>query len=388
MSIFRVSLSMKRRRLFGPCGADAIGDERGASMTSPSVPEAPWEAVPHLGKVNVNVLAGCTDALVVHQVMQTYQALPTEGKGWYLVFHDACTGAVEAVDVVAPMPLDEVFKAQKLWRVADGELFVDNIRTKIDASVWGQWARYERADAEIIICEIKRPWKHTCFTTEWFRHCARGDFAVLAESMTHTREEDIHSPRSFSVGCLAEAKHCVVLTRRSTARCSEVHRVVALTHYDGSAVLACHIALVYVVVHVGDKRFYVAFDVSAKRAATVALSDWENPYCYKMLRRSCAMQKHHFPVAHKFSPVGVKLFPDHDRKKPLAVRAARSGFGSVQLRGVRDLAEIHGAQLAQSQSLFEVLQAVAMHVLRFVRDRALTPRGNAVAVGSESGRLL
>ena len=71
-----------------------------------------------------------------------------------------------------------------------------------------------------------------------------------------------------------------------------------MTHYDGSAVLACHIALVYVVVHVGDKRFYVAFDVSAKRVATVALSDWENPYCYKMLRRSCAMQKHHFPVAH------------------------------------------------------------------------------------------
>ena len=51
------------------CGADAIGDEFGASMTSPSVPEAPWEAVPHLGKVNVNVLAGCTDALVVHQAM-------------------------------------------------------------------------------------------------------------------------------------------------------------------------------------------------------------------------------------------------------------------------------------------------------------------------------
>jgi len=110
-------------------------------MTSPSVPEAPWEAVPHLDKVNVNVLAGCTDALVVHQVMQTYQAFPTEGKGWYLVFHDAWTGAVVAVDVVAPMPLDEVFKAQKLWRVADGELFVDNIRTKIDASLWGQRAR-------------------------------------------------------------------------------------------------------------------------------------------------------------------------------------------------------------------------------------------------------
>ena len=62
---------MKRRRLFVPCGADAAGDTRGASMTSPSVPEAPWEAVPQLGKVNVNVLAGCTDALVVHQVMQT-----------------------------------------------------------------------------------------------------------------------------------------------------------------------------------------------------------------------------------------------------------------------------------------------------------------------------
>ena len=60
----------------------------------------------------------------------------------------------------------------------------------------------------------------------------------------------------------------------------------------------------------------------------------------------------------------------------------------MQLRGVRDLAEIHGAQLAQSQSLFEVLQAVTMHVLKFVRERALTPRDNAVAVGSESGGLL
>jgi hypothetical protein len=125
----------RRRRLFEPCGADAAGDGRAASSTSPSVPEARWEAVSHLGNVNVNVLAGCTDSLVVHQVMQTYQALPTEGKGWYLVFHDACTGAVEAVDVVAPMPLDEVFKAQKLRRVADGELLVDNTRTKIGASV-------------------------------------------------------------------------------------------------------------------------------------------------------------------------------------------------------------------------------------------------------------
>ena len=162
----------------------------------------------------------------------------------------------------------------------------------------------------------------------------------------------------------------------------------ALTHYVGSAVLASHTALVYVVVHVGDKRFYVAFDVSARRVATVAVSDWENAYCYQMLLRSCAMQKRHFPVAHKFLPLGVKLFPDHDRKEPLAVRAARSGLGSAQLRGVRDLAEIHGAQLAQSQSLFEVLQAVTIHVLKFVRERALTPRGNAVAVGSESGRLL
>ena len=31
---------------------------------------------------------------------------------------------------------------------------------------------------------------------------------MLAESRTHTREEDIHSPWSFSVSCLAAAKHC------------------------------------------------------------------------------------------------------------------------------------------------------------------------------------
>jgi hypothetical protein len=71
---------MKRRRLFEPCGADAAGDERGASSTSPSVPEAPWEAVSHEGAVNINVLAGDAGAWVVHRVMQVPEALPSEGR--------------------------------------------------------------------------------------------------------------------------------------------------------------------------------------------------------------------------------------------------------------------------------------------------------------------
>ena len=36
---------------------------------------------------------------------------------------------------VEPVPLDEVFKSKKLWRVADGELFVAHTRTKIVGSL-------------------------------------------------------------------------------------------------------------------------------------------------------------------------------------------------------------------------------------------------------------
>ena len=135
--------------------------------------------------------------------MQIGEALPSEGKDWYLVLRDGWAAAVGAFDVLAPLPLDEVFKGKKLWGVADGELFVEDFRTKILASLWGQWARYERAIVEIVVGEIKRPWKYNCVATGWFRHGARGDFAVLAEARTYKREEDIHSCRAFSVGCPA-----------------------------------------------------------------------------------------------------------------------------------------------------------------------------------------
>ena len=69
--------------------------------------------------------------------------------------------------------------------------------------MWGQRACYERADVEIVVGEIKRPWKHSCFATVWFCHGARGDFAVFADARAYTREEDILSRRSFSVGCPA-----------------------------------------------------------------------------------------------------------------------------------------------------------------------------------------
>ena len=89
------------------------------------------------------------------------------------MFHDGWTAAVGAVDVVATLPLDEVFMGKKLWRVADGELCVDNTRTKIGVFVWDQRVRYERAGVEIIFGKIKRPWKYTCFVTGWLRHGAR-----------------------------------------------------------------------------------------------------------------------------------------------------------------------------------------------------------------------
>ena len=120
---------------------------------------------------------------------------------------------------------------------------------------------------------------------------------MLAEARTYKREEDIHSCRAVSVGCPAGATKCVVFRRRARARCSAVTWVLTLTRYDGPEVLAKQITLVHVAAHVGGKRFYVAFDVSATLAATVARSDWENPYGHQMPRRSCAWQVHHFVVS-------------------------------------------------------------------------------------------
>ena len=108
---------------------------------------------------------------------------------------------MDAFDVVEPMPLDEVFRGKKLWRVADGELFVEHARTKIVASLRGQWARYERVGVEIMVGEIKRPWKQSCFVAGWFCHDARADFAMLAQARTHTSEEDIELRRASSVDC-------------------------------------------------------------------------------------------------------------------------------------------------------------------------------------------
>ena len=48
--------------------------KRGASSTSPTLSEAPWEAVPHEGHAIINVLACGTDARAVHRVMQLCEA--------------------------------------------------------------------------------------------------------------------------------------------------------------------------------------------------------------------------------------------------------------------------------------------------------------------------
>ena len=149
---------MKRRWLVEPCGADSAGDERGASSISLSAPEAPWEAVSDEGNVYINVVAGSTDACLAHRVTQIREALPCEVQDLYLVFHDGGAAALDAADAVAPSPLDGVVKGRKLWRVADGELCVDDTPTKIGVFVWDQRVRYERADVEIIIGKVKRPW--------------------------------------------------------------------------------------------------------------------------------------------------------------------------------------------------------------------------------------
>ena len=328
--------------------------------------------MPLEGNVCINVLAGGTEARVARPAMRICEALPRQGKGWYLVFRDGIPAAVDACDDVARVPLGEIVKGKKLWRVADNELFFENTWTEIVTFLWDQWARYARADVEITGGEVKRLWKATCFVTGWFRHGSLAEFAVLAEASARKREEDIDSCRCLSACCFAEVKHCVVFTRRDTAGCSEVHRVVAPTDYDGSAVSAKKITLVLVVEHVGDKRFYAALNVFATRVASVALFDWENVYGYWMSWLSWAWRVLHFPVAHKLWPRVVRLFPEHDREEPLTFIAARSGFWSVQLRFLRGLAEMLGAEFAESQWLVEVLQALTLHVLKCYREEALT----------------
>ena len=140
----------------------------------------------HQGNVYINVVAGGTDASVMNQVMQIRESRRSEGEDRYIVFHDGSAAAADAFDVVAPMPMDEVFKANKLWCVADGEQLVGNSRTKIGAYVWGQCACYERADVEIVVGEIKRPWKHSCFATVWFA-MARGAISRCSQRRGHTR---------------------------------------------------------------------------------------------------------------------------------------------------------------------------------------------------------
>ena len=105
----QISIYMKRRRrLFEPCGADAAGDGRAASSTSPSAPEPPCEAMPHEENACINVLAGCTHALVVHRALQIREALPSERTDGCYVFHDGWAAAVDAFGVIALLPLDEV----------------------------------------------------------------------------------------------------------------------------------------------------------------------------------------------------------------------------------------------------------------------------------------
>ena len=113
----------------------------------------------------------------------------------------------------------------------------------------------------------------------------------------------------------------------------------ALTHYDGSEVLAKPITLVHVAARVGGERFYVALDVSGR-----SLRPWR-------------------------APIGV--FRDDVKEEALGIVAARSGFWSVRLRDVRGLAEMLGPELAEGQSLFEVLQALTMRALKFSREEEL-----------------
>ena len=72
-----------------------------------------------------------------------------------------------------------------------------------------------------------------------------------------------------------------------------------------------------------------------------------------------------------FWQLGVVLFRDGVREEALGNVAARSGFWSVRLRDVRGLAERLGPELAEGQSLFEVLQALTMRVLKFSREEEL-----------------
>ena len=69
-----------------------------SSSTSPSVLEAPWEAVSDACNVYINVFAGDADAWVAHRVMQIREALPSAGKDWYV---GGSVGGGGGVDVVA-----------------------------------------------------------------------------------------------------------------------------------------------------------------------------------------------------------------------------------------------------------------------------------------------
>jgi len=116
---------MKRRRIFEPCGIDEAGDERGASSTSPCVPEVPWETAPRACRRH-RCIAPCRYA----------RRFPARGRIGISSFHVGWAAAVDASEVVAPLPFNEVFKGKTLWGVADGELFVESTRAKIVASLW------------------------------------------------------------------------------------------------------------------------------------------------------------------------------------------------------------------------------------------------------------
>ena len=78
--------------------------------------------MPHEENAYINVLAGCTQALVVHRALQIREALPSERTDGCYVFDDGWAAAVDASGVIALLPLDEVCKGKKLRLVADSEL--------------------------------------------------------------------------------------------------------------------------------------------------------------------------------------------------------------------------------------------------------------------------
>ncbi len=103
------------------CGAEAASGERAASSTSHAALEPQQDAATHQGNVYINMVAGGTDAWVVHRIMLKRESLRSGGTCWCIVVHDGWAAPVGAFDVVALVPLVEVFKGKKLWRAADGE---------------------------------------------------------------------------------------------------------------------------------------------------------------------------------------------------------------------------------------------------------------------------